>query len=179
MKPFSIFTPILRKCQALSQRISTALLSGHSDYFACFYPGNKGIVAPFLFNRLFSRIRVDSKKTAQLNHLNETGIVVYVGKYKSRIDFLFYRTIFFRRALPYPEIIVDASFFLLLPVKRVFQIFINQMRHLIRHFSLLDPFTSGYFFQAFSRAAPDLSTWWRAKGSTNALSNPNPAPCSI
>ena len=127
------------------------ILGERSSYFACFYPGNKGIFSPFLLGHLFSRIKLDKKKTVPLAHLNEEGTVIYVSKYKSLIDFLFYRTIFEKNALPYPEIIFDTTFFFLLPVKRLFQILISQMDHFFRHFSFNDPYRSGYFFDEFSK----------------------------
>ncbi len=151
MDPFSIFNGTTQAVKKFYHHKITAALDNQTGFFACFYPGNKGILSPFFFDRLFSRIKLDKKKTAKLSHLNETGTVIYVSKYKSHIDFLFYRTIFEKNALPYPEIIFDTAFFFLLPVKRLFKIFITQIDSLICTFSFKDPYVSRYFFGEFSK----------------------------
>jgi len=127
------------------------MLNNQAGYFACLYPGTKGFLTRFFFNHLFSKIGLDKKKAGKLNDLNGKGTVIYVSKYKSIIDFIICRTLFEKDALPYPEIFFDTVFFFLLPVKRLFKIFITQLDSLIRTFSFKDPYASGYFFDEFSR----------------------------
>ncbi len=176
MKLFSIFSDISQTAKRLYNRVITATLSGRTNYFACFYPGNTGFLTPFLFDKLFSRIGLDKKKAAKLTRLNETGTVIYVSKYKSLIDFCFYRTIFEKNALPYPEIIFDAAFFFLLPVKRLFQIFITQLDHLLRHFSFKDPYASGYFFDEFSRGRSGFIHLVESKSFNKRFIRSQPSP---
>ena len=116
-----------------------------------FIPGTQDFCLPFYLVNFSPASVWTKKKTRQLNHLDEAGTIIYVSKYKSLIDFCFYRTIFEKNDLPYPEIIFDTTFFFLLPVKRLFRIFITQVDHIFRHFSFKDPYESGYFFDEFSR----------------------------
>ena len=60
------------------------------------------------------------------------------------LDFLYYHTKLKSLDLPYPEIAFDFKFFFLLPVKRLFQIFVCHLNHFLHHFKFKDPYISGY-----------------------------------
>ncbi len=144
MKITSFFLNIINKLKQIYLKCINHILGTSREYYTCLYPGNTGRLTSFILNKIFSKIRLDGRTTEKLNELNETGIIVYAGKYKSLIDFLYFHTILKNTALPYPEICFNISFFFLLPVKRVFQIIIFQMDNFIRFFHLKNPYTSGY-----------------------------------
>lgn len=122
-----------------------AVLGYHNDHFACFYPGTTGLLPPFFFNRMFGKIKLDDRKKEKLNRLNEKGVVVYVGKYKSLFSFLYFHTTLKKSALPYPEIAFDFNFILLQPVKSIFRIFLSQMDYFFHHFKFKESYASGFF----------------------------------
>lgn len=121
-----------------------SLLAHRTDYFACFYPGTTSPLASFVFNKIFSRIHFDHKKVEKLYRLNEKGIVIYSGKYKTLFEFLYFNWLFKRIALPYPEIGLDFDFIPLISLKRVGRILLSQLDHFFHTFKLKDPYDSGY-----------------------------------
>ncbi|MBI9091193.1 MAG: 1-acyl-sn-glycerol-3-phosphate acyltransferase [Desulfobacterium sp.] len=165
---------VTRTRKALRNGID-AFLGHRNDYFSCFYPGCKSPVASFVLNKIFSRIRFDHKKMDKLRKLNEKGIVIYSGKYKTRFEFLYFHWAMKRAGLPYPEIGLDIGFLFLTPVKRLIRTFVSQLDHFLHTFRLKDPYNSGYiateltkgrsgflyliesksFYQHFLNAKPD------------------------
>ncbi|MBF0200183.1 MAG: 1-acyl-sn-glycerol-3-phosphate acyltransferase [Desulfamplus sp.] len=141
----------LKKIKANWDRYIKSIFLSPNHHFSCLYPGNRGIVVPYFLDKIFSRIKIDRRKTDRLNRLNEKGIVIYVGKYKSLFEFLYYHTTFKKSALPYPEIAFGLKFFLLLPVKRVMQIFLSHMEHFLRKFKIKSPYFTGYFEDTLSK----------------------------
>ncbi|MBF0209662.1 MAG: 1-acyl-sn-glycerol-3-phosphate acyltransferase [Desulfamplus sp.] len=120
------------------------------DHFSCFYPGNSGFLPSYIINNIFDKIKLDPKKTEKLNRLNEKGVVIYVGKYKSLFEFLYYHTALKKSALPYPEIAFESNFFFLLPINRFLKIITSQIDHIIRYFEIKNPYYTQYFEQEFS-----------------------------
>ncbi|MFH1154621.1 MAG: 1-acyl-sn-glycerol-3-phosphate acyltransferase [Pseudomonadota bacterium] len=115
-----------------------------SRWFSCFYPGAIGFLGSRLLNMIFSRIQLDDKKRELLFQLNEKGIVIYTGKYKTAFEFHYYHTILKQSALPYPEVGFDFKFFLLQPVTQVFRILWLQAYSFFTTFRFKDPYLSGY-----------------------------------
>ncbi len=135
-----------------SWKINIKKILGHSkEHFSCFYPGNSGFFPAYALNRLFSRIKIESRKTERLNHLNERGVVIYVGKYKSLFEFLYYHTTLKNSALPYPEIAFGVKFFFLLPVKSFFRIAVSHLDYMLRNFEIKNPYATEYFYNQLSK----------------------------
>ncbi len=128
-----------------------AALGYHNDHFACFYPGNTGLIPPALMSKMFGKIKLENRKKEKLRRLNEKGIVIYVGKYKSLFDFLYFHTILKKYALPYPEIAFDFKFTPLQPVKSIFRIFLSQADYFIHNFKIKRPYESGFFHKELYR----------------------------
>lgn len=143
-------TLFMKVKNAWNQKISRLMGPDH-EHFASFYPGNSGFFPAFLFSKLFSRIKIEKRKTERLNRLNEKGVVIYVGKHQSLFEFLYYHTTLKKLALPYPEIAFDTKFFFLLPVHAFFKILISHADHLLRHFKIKSPYHSGYFYRQLSK----------------------------
>lgn len=165
MKIISFFSTLIKKTkQVYSKCINYALGGTGHDYFTCFYPGNTGCITSFVLNRIFSNIRIDRKKTQMLLHLNEKGIVIYTGKYKSLFDFLYFHTILKNAALPYPELGFDLKFFFLLPVKRLFKIFISEIDFFLRTFHFRSPYTTGYITGELIKGRSGFLSLFKNKG---------------
>jgi len=142
---------ILKKLHDIWSNNIDKIIGDTSEHFACFYPGNSGFLPSYIINRFFDKIKLDVKKTEKLNRLNEKGVVIYVGKYKSLFEFLYYHTALKKLALPYPEIAFEFRFFFLMPVNRLLRIFISQCDHFFRHFKLKNPYETHYFDHEFSK----------------------------
>lgn len=142
---------IFKKLYNIWSNKNSKIKDNTNDHFACFYPGNSGFLPSYIINCFFDKIKFDIKKTEKLNRLNEKGVVIYVGKYKSLLEFLYYHTVLKKSALPYPEIAFEFRFFFLLPVKRIIKIMVSQCDYFFRHFKLKSPYDTQYFDQEFSK----------------------------
>ncbi|SLM30526.1 PlsB [Desulfamplus magnetovallimortis] len=140
---------LIKLREAWNTRIQS-VLGQNNDHFSCFYPGNSGFLPAYALDKIFRRIKIDKRKIDKLDRLNEKGIVIYVGKYQSLFEFLYYHTTLKKSALPYPEIAFGVKFFFLLPVKSFFRIIKSHLDHMLRHFEIKTPY-SGYFFNQLSK----------------------------
>ncbi len=164
MRIISFFLNLVTKLkQAYLYCINYILGSGHS-YFTCLYPGNTGSISSFVMNRIFSSIRLDRKKTQRLVNLNKKGIVIYTGKYKSVFDFLYFHTMLKNASLPYPELGFDFKFFFLLPVGRLFKIFIYKTDCFLRTFHFKNPYTTTYITNELTKGRSGFLCLFEDKG---------------
>lgn len=141
LKKFNLFFNRLKL--NLKGRIQ-ALFQNTHDHYACFLPAQIGFLTNFFLNFFFANINVNKNQTYQLKQLQEKGIIVYANKYKSYFEYLFYYTRYKQMAIPFPEIGLDYKIYLLQPASRIFKIFLAQLHHFFRHFSLPSPYKSDY-----------------------------------
>ncbi len=134
----------IKKIKGYFHTLFNADKTTSQDSFACLYPGNRGLFSSAVFNRLFIKIKFDKKKFSSLSKLNEKGVVVYTGKYKTLFDFLYIHTNMKKAALPYPEIGFDYRFIFLQPVKSLIKMGLSQLSYCLRNFKFKNPYTSGY-----------------------------------
>ncbi|MEA2061566.1 MAG: 1-acyl-sn-glycerol-3-phosphate acyltransferase [Thermodesulfobacteriota bacterium] len=149
-----IFSEIIKKTKHTLQMINEKfnnIKDNSSDQFSCFYPGTQSLFFSYLFNRIFSRIKLNKNTKNKVFKLNEQGIVIYTGKYKTLFEFLYFNTVFKKAALPYPEIGFDFNFFLLQPVKKAFKIILWQIIYFFQHLKFKTPYASGYLTTELTR----------------------------
>ena len=140
--------------QTLKSRIADArfklrksidhFLDNSYDYFLCYYPGDPGYLIQKLIRRLVNKINFDDHNIEKIKNIDPDRIVVYASKNKRVLDFLYFHTKLKSLNLPYPQIGFDFRFFLLLPIKRLFQIFVCHMDYFLHRFHFKDAYTSGY-----------------------------------
>ena len=126
------------------RKLVNHMLDNSSDYFLCYYPGDSGYLILRLIRRLINKINFDEHNIEKIKNIDPDSIVVYASKNKRILDFLYYHIKLKSMGLPYPEIGFDFRFFLLLPVKRLVQIFISHMDYFLHHFRFKDAYTTGY-----------------------------------
>lgn len=151
------------------------LLENNYDYFLCYYPGNSGFFIKKLIKRLVSNLNFDDHNLEKIKDIHKESIVVYTSKNKRILDFLYFHTKLKSHDMAFPQIGFDFSFFFLLPVKRIFQIFICQMDYFLHHFHFKDAYMTDYvtrellngkagfiglieeddFYKRFIKATPD------------------------
>jgi len=120
------------------------MLGNTYDYFLCFYPGNSGYFIQKIINRLINKLNFDDHNIEKIKSIDKNSIVVYASKSKRTLDFLYYHTKLKGLDLPYPQVGFDFKFFFLLPVKRLFQIFLCHMDYFFHHFHFKDAYTTRY-----------------------------------
>ncbi|MCK4469397.1 MAG: hypothetical protein KAU60_13700, partial [Desulfobacterales bacterium] len=67
-------------------------LQGTHNHYLCFLPGKIGFLSSWFLKLFFSGIKINRDQTLALEKLRKEGIVVYVTKYKSYFEYLFYYT---------------------------------------------------------------------------------------
>lgn len=131
----------------IADKISTwknSLLKGQQHHFGCFLPGKKGFAASLMLRLFYRGITVGSDQMAVLDRIPENAIVVYVTKYKSRFQYLFYHTRYQQLGCRFPEIGLGYEVLLWQPISRIFRMSLFYLDHILHHFSFPDPYKSGY-----------------------------------
>jgi glycerol-3-phosphate O-acyltransferase len=125
-------------------RWNNRLLKGTTDHYGCFFPRRPGALMSWLLGLFYSGITFQPAESEKIRSLPAEGIIVYVSKYKSRFEHLFYHTRYDRLGLPVPELSFDHRIFLLQPLSRLVRILVAGCEHLLRHLSLRNPFENDY-----------------------------------
>ena len=126
--------------------IETTRQGAHNQY-SCYLPGNIGSLSSFILQLIFSGIKVNNIQTSILNKIPKDAIVVYVTKYKSYFEYLFYHTRYRQEGLPFPEIGFGYKVFLWQPLSRIFNILLGHLDYFYHNLSFPDPYKSGYIKQ--------------------------------
>ena len=113
--------------------------------FFSYLPPKKGLFARILMKILFFRIKLDPSLAKSLKNLEQSGIVVFVNKYKSKFDFLFYHTRLRHEKLPYPVFAFDYRLFFGQPLSRIIKGMLFYIRHLYNHRKLPDPYGTHFY----------------------------------
>ncbi|MFP4307300.1 MAG: 1-acyl-sn-glycerol-3-phosphate acyltransferase [Desulfococcaceae bacterium] len=117
----------------------------HTDHhYRCRFPAHPGRLTRSLLRLFFRGIRTGPEQLQQVRTLPEDAVVVYVVKYKSHFEYLFYHTRYAQEDLPVPEIGFDYKVFLLQPASRILRIVVAHLRHFFRHWRFPDPYANGY-----------------------------------
>ena len=129
------------------QRRFGKILQGTHDHYSLMLPNDTGGLTGLLLRLFYSGIKLDKEQTETIRQLDKNAIVVYVSKYKSYFEYLFYYSRYRRKNLPYPQIGFDYKVYLWQPLSRLLRIFLARLDFLIRHQSLPDPYARGILKQ--------------------------------
>jgi len=120
------------------------LLKGTLDHYSVYLPRRPGALISWLLRLFYSGITLQPAESEKIRSLPAGSIIVYVSKYKSRFEYLFYHSRYGQLGLPVPELSFDHHILLLQPLSRLVQILAAGCEHLLRHLSLPKPVESGY-----------------------------------
>jgi glycerol-3-phosphate O-acyltransferase len=120
-------------------------LGGTHEHFFNYLPIKKGKTSTWLLKLFFSGIKDNDDQLAIIRHIPDDATIVYLNKYKSKFDFLFYHTRYPANHLPAPEIGLGYRFFFLQPITRSLRIFLSAADSFLLHFKQPDPYHDGYF----------------------------------
>ena len=120
------------------------VLKGTHNHFLCYLPGKTGFLSSWLLRLFFSGIKLNNEQASILQKLRKEGIVVFVTKYKSKFEYLFYYTRYNRDGLPFPEIGFDYKIFVWQPLSRIFRVLLSSLGSLFQSLTLPDPYNSKY-----------------------------------
>ncbi len=144
MKLFQKLKDLITNIRLKLRKMINCMLGNSYDYFLCFYPANSGYFIQKLIKRLINKLNFDDHNIDKIKSIDKDSIVVYASKNKRILDFLYYHTRLKGLDLPFPQIGFDFRFFFLLPVKRLFQIFLCHLDYFFHHFHFKDAYTTQY-----------------------------------
>lgn len=123
--------------------IDTALGDSH-DHYSWYLPAKIGLIASFFLNLFFSGIKLKENQIKALQEIPKNAIVVYVNKFKSHFEYLFYCSRYKKEKLPFPEIGMEYRVLIWQPFSRILKIFFSHIDHFLQEGSFPDPYVSGY-----------------------------------
>ncbi|MBW2539679.1 MAG: 1-acyl-sn-glycerol-3-phosphate acyltransferase [Deltaproteobacteria bacterium] len=126
--------------------IDTVLEGTHNHYLS-YLPTPIGWLSSGMLKLFFSGIKCDKTQTAIIENIPKDAIIIYVIKFKSYFDYLFYYTRYKQEGLPVPEIGFDYRIFFWQPVSRLFKVFLAFSDYLFHNRTFPDPYKSGYIRQ--------------------------------
>jgi glycerol-3-phosphate O-acyltransferase len=130
-----------------SSRWVNKFLHGSYDHYPCLLPDKIGGFSNLLLKLFYSGIKVDDQQTDILQQLEENAIVVYVTKFKSFFEYLFYYNRYRQEHLPYPQLGFDYKVYIWQPVSQLLRFFLAKLDFILRYQSLPDPYDRGYLKQ--------------------------------
>ena len=68
------------------------LIKGTHHHYLCYLPSHKGFFSTWLLKRFFSGIKTDQRQIEIVRDIPEDATIVYLNKFKSYFEFLFYHT---------------------------------------------------------------------------------------
>lgn len=122
-------------------------LGGTHAHFTCLLPSQTGWLSGNIRRLFFSGIRIDKDQTDILRRFPADAVVVYVSKYKSTFEQMFFHTRYTQESLPVPELAFEQRLILWQPVGRLARIVLAKIDHLIQYRSLPSIYRSGYIRQ--------------------------------
>ena len=122
-------------------------LSGTHQHFFNYLPIKKGKTSTWLLKLFFSGIKDNDDQLNVIRNIPEDATIVYLNKFKSKFDFLFYHTRYPANNLPAPEIGLGYRFFILQPITRTLRILLSAVDSFFLHFKQPDPYHDGWFFK--------------------------------
>ncbi len=147
----------------LNQWVSR-LISGTHNHFACYLPKSTGLTSRIILKLFFHNIQIPHHHVPFVRELEKQGIVITVNKYKSYFEYLFYHLRYQAEGLRYPGIGFDYRFFLWQPVFRFFKILLSYADHFLKHFSLQNPYKSGFIQEKLTQGETALLSLVEKKG---------------
>ena len=127
------------------RKMMNALLSGSHNHFLAYLPAQKGMFSTWIMQRFYSGIRDDERQLEIIRSLPKDATIVYLNKFKSYFDFLFYHSRFIQNRLPVPEIGLNYRVLFFQPVSRLLRTLLAKFDHLTLKWKLPDPYRDGYF----------------------------------
>jgi glycerol-3-phosphate O-acyltransferase len=130
-----------------SYRWVSKILRGSHDHYTCLLPEKIGNFSSLLLKLFYSGIKVGKEQTETIRQLEKNALIVYVTKFKSNFEFLFYYSRYRQKNLPFPQMGFDYKVYLWQPVSRILRILFARINFFFRHQALPDPYERGYLKQ--------------------------------
>ncbi len=131
----------------IHRRWINKLLHGSYDHYSCLLPRDIGSLANLILKLFYSGIKLDNEQIEILKKLEKDAVVVYVTKFHSNFEYLFYYNRYLEKNLPFPQIGFDYKVYLWQPVSRILRILFARLAYFLRHQALPNPYRRGHHKQ--------------------------------
>ena len=131
--------------------MADAVLKGTHQHYLCYLPANKGLFSSWLLKRFFSGIQNDPQQIQVLKSIPENATVVFLNKFQSYFEFLFYHTRHIDNRLPVPELGFNYRILILQPLSRVLRVLFARFDYALLKWKLPNPYRDGYFYRELSQ----------------------------
>jgi glycerol-3-phosphate O-acyltransferase len=131
----------------ISPRWVNKLLQGSYDHYTCFFPRNIGNFSNLVLKLFYSGIKFDDEQMKIVQQLDKNAVVVYVTKFQSNFEYIFYYNRYREKNLPFPQIGFDYKVYLWQPVSRILRILFAKLVFFLRHQALPKPYDRGHLKQ--------------------------------
>ncbi len=115
--------------------------------------------SPFLgrlLHKLFCKASFLESHQRLLTDLEKRGLLIYVVKYRSQLDFLFLKSRLSQAGLGAPAVAFDLRPFFWLPVSRVIRLLFSFGRHYFKERQLPNPYQTGYYRELILNQEPSV-----------------------
>ncbi len=133
-----------------SKTVFNRLVKGSRDYYLCHLPYPTGYLSRWLLKHFYSGIRIDQDQIDQISQIPPNAIVIYVGKFRSNFEYLFYHTRYGSLHLPVPEIWMDHNVLIWQRLSRVLRTILTHTNQAVLNRSILTAFKSGFIKRALT-----------------------------
>ena len=142
-----MFEKISDLWKTASDRVKTGVarfLNNNHNHFSCFLPSPIGRLPAAVIHLFFSGIAFSPVQLREIKQLPDDAVIIYINKFKSKFEYLFYHDRYQREHLPVPQLAFEYRIFMWQPVLRVLRILVSHLDFLLRNKRLPDPYTNGY-----------------------------------
>ncbi len=130
-----------------SNRWINKFLRGSHDHYTWVLPTKLDGFSSLLLKLFYKGIKLEGQQTEIIQGLDEDAIVVYVNKFRSFFEYLFYYNRYQQLDLPYPRIGFDYKVYIWQPLTKLLRVWVAKLDYLVGHRSLPNPFSNGFVKQ--------------------------------
>ncbi len=125
----------------------TSWLGGQEFHYAGYLPSKPGWLLRFTLGPFFSQTTINPRCLEKLHQLDAQGVLVYVMKYRSHLDFLFFNRRYQKLGAPPPEVAFDTNLWVYQPLSHLVQIISAAVNYFTRRRAWPNPFQDRYFLR--------------------------------
>ena len=125
-----------------------AVLNAGQHQFVSFLPRRLSWIPSTILKSFFSGVKIDPHQLERFEQVPDDAIIIYVNKFKSKFDFLFFHTRYAQMGLKSPEIGFEYRILFWQPVSRLLKVALANIQYVLRHFSIPNPYRNGYYKEA-------------------------------
>ena len=137
--------------KSIWRRVADTILKGTHQHYLCYLPTHKGLFSSWLLKRFFSGIESNQQQIQILKDIPEDATVVYLNKFQSYFEFLFYHTRHIEKKLPVPELGFNYRILIFQPLSRLLRVMFARIDFLTQKWKLPNPYRDGYFLRELSQ----------------------------